>query len=515
MFPVAAERILNEHTPRRVYQPSDTSTTSDGITRKGLHFGQRKLLLSEVEFFTGIITVEEGEAEGKTASPLKPPLVVYAGAANGQHLPFLFSLFPKHKFVLIDPAPFCQPVQKIAESREDGPIVDLINECCTDEVCERLRQKYEDQYRLILVSDIRSGVPVKMTSNAEHTEMIDRDNSLQLGWCNVLKPTWAMLKFHPPYPAEKNTTSPRYDPNDTTPEEITYLGGDALFGVWAPKSSSEVRLVVRGPFPQPVSAMQNYHCLAHEERCYYYNCSNRYQRDCEAERGIWANYLRVMKLPQVDAGSARESPFHDATVESLSAAASQALRYPDFLPLSSSTFSEDHARFLFLVDSVKAVAWEPHLRLFYNTWKSYMTISSVEALVRAFSASDVVPSPEDGLRCLVGQASTSQSEKTHRSRSRSPNGGTSADCSDGSSNSSSSNTPRPSMTPEFWAVFCRGNFAEAYSISQVRWGFYKALPPPPGLKSFIARGRKGSGGGSAPNAGSTRGNSHHNKRTRS
>lgn len=56
------------------------------------HWGQRKLLLAEVEFLT------QHAQPGITC--------VYAGAAPGTHIEFLAQLFPEVQFVLVDPAPF-------------------------------------------------------------------------------------------------------------------------------------------------------------------------------------------------------------------------------------------------------------------------------------------------------------------------------------------------------------------------------------------------------------------------
>lgn len=58
-----------------------------------MHWGQRKLLLSEIEFLT--LFSEPGVT------------VVYAGAAPGTHTASLARLFPEvHQFVLVDPSPF-------------------------------------------------------------------------------------------------------------------------------------------------------------------------------------------------------------------------------------------------------------------------------------------------------------------------------------------------------------------------------------------------------------------------
>lgn len=57
-----------------------------------LHWGQRKLLLSEIQFITMYAS--------------KAKYVIYAGAAPGMHTLFLSELFPNHKFILIDPVEF-------------------------------------------------------------------------------------------------------------------------------------------------------------------------------------------------------------------------------------------------------------------------------------------------------------------------------------------------------------------------------------------------------------------------
>ena len=58
-----------------------------------IHWGQRKLMLSEME-----LLLLQGTGEGIT--------VVYAGAAPGTHIKLLSELFPSTHFHLYDPAPF-------------------------------------------------------------------------------------------------------------------------------------------------------------------------------------------------------------------------------------------------------------------------------------------------------------------------------------------------------------------------------------------------------------------------
>lgn len=327
MFCFEPWRQLSDDCPRLKYQPSNHHVFTGSLeVVKGLHYGQRKLLLSEIEFITAVCRTRALRGNDRQL----PLLFVYAGAANGSHLPYLFSLFSSARFVLIDPAPFCGAVQSLSRD-PNGPIVELVEGCCTDELCMRLRRDYSAAFELFLISDIRSGTPSRST-NKQHTEMILRDNEWQKDWCWSLGATAAMLKFHPPYPRVTDPASPKYDASDDTPQHITYLDGFMLFGVWAPKSSSEVRLVVEGPFTKACPPrLRSYDCTEFEERCYAYNTSSRFLRDTAAEKHILTEYLRLQ-----DGTDELER-----RVVTLSSEISEKLGFPLFRPLE---LSEDECR---------------------------------------------------------------------------------------------------------------------------------------------------------------------------
>ena len=366
-------RTLTESRKRAVYTPN-ASRSWDSEVVKGLHYGQRKLLLSEIEFLSSCVLAGKME---------KPPLIVYAGAANGSHLPFLFRLFPSVKFVLIDPAPFCKAVCEAANG-EGGPVVELIQDVCTDELCLRLNRTYCSKFTLYLVSDIRSGVPSRC-SNREHTSMMIRDNAWQRDWCYALEAASAMLKFHPPYPAVP-VGSPRYDPEDDTPVSIRYFRGAALFGVWAPKSSSEVRLIVEGPFSESDRRPEtDYDCRVFEEQCYFYNTHDRFTADVAAERLILTNYLRLT------------NQFESA--EQMSKVISDELGYPLFLPLNS---SEDRVRWVSLFYAARKIEQLPLYSidsLSREALVGYLKVHSdggaVDAIPSAFWSEIATPKPLD------------------------------------------------------------------------------------------------------------------------
>lgn len=58
----------------------------DAILKMGCHNGQRKLLLTEIEFFSK-----------------SPNFIIYIGSAPNEHMPILLEMFPTYKFLLIDP----------------------------------------------------------------------------------------------------------------------------------------------------------------------------------------------------------------------------------------------------------------------------------------------------------------------------------------------------------------------------------------------------------------------------
>jgi cap2 methyltransferase len=79
-------RILQEDDERLPYK------RRKGEVKTVIHWGQRKLLMSEIEFLT---------LYGKTSQ-----MVVYAGAAPGTHIALLSNMFPELHFFCVDPAPF-------------------------------------------------------------------------------------------------------------------------------------------------------------------------------------------------------------------------------------------------------------------------------------------------------------------------------------------------------------------------------------------------------------------------
>ncbi len=220
--------ILTDDHPRLPYYPRQWDK------KKSIrHWGQRKLLLSEILFLT-----QWGHLS---------TTVIYAGAAPGKHIEYLSKLFPEHNFILVDPNPFAiSPSDKIQ----------IYNQYFTDELALELTQHRKE--KVLFVSDIRTADYRQMTP-AENENLIVKDNESQIQWVKIMRPIKSMLKFRCTYP-------------DIIQEPCRMFKGTIFFQVWPPPSSTETRLVVDDSLE-----MKTYDCLAYEESLFYHNTVTRFQ----------------------------------------------------------------------------------------------------------------------------------------------------------------------------------------------------------------------------------------------
>lgn len=172
------------------------------------HFGQRKLLLSEVDFLSDY--VKEGDT------------VVYAGAAPGTHTTFLARLFEplKLKWHLYDPREFIAA----ALDFPGGGYIKIFNQYYTDDDAKG----YAGRNDVLFISDIRTFDGIEMPSE----DYVDNDMELQENWVRLMAPRAAMLKFRL-----------RYNKVDNI-DKSTYLDGEIRIQAWAPTASTETRLIV-------------------------------------------------------------------------------------------------------------------------------------------------------------------------------------------------------------------------------------------------------------------------------
>lgn len=253
---IPEDRIINSETPRAKY------ARRKGEAKTVEHWGQRKLLLAEVEFLTEVS---------------KPgDLVLYAGAAPGTHINYLSEfLFPELRWVLVDPAPF-EAVQTEK--------VTIINDYFTNEVADAYRGK-----ATLFISDVRS--LTDETDSALIESQVRADMTVQQSWTERVGARWSLLKFRLPYSS------------GTTP----YFSGTCHFQPWCGRTSTETRLWVAAADAAPKAKKHLYDHESYGDICFYHNTVTRTAHfehadvrvlgidhcyDCTAELFILERYLR-------------------------------------------------------------------------------------------------------------------------------------------------------------------------------------------------------------------------------
>ena len=260
--------IINTRSRREVYRERK------GEEKKAVHWGQRKLLLSEIEFFTIYLRKN-----------MVGPICVYAGAAAGNHIPLLSSMFPSLTFHLYDPQKF---------HIKDTPRIKIYNDYFTNEIAE----SYKDKENVFFLSDIRTsdhitiykeslrnvGIPFDDQGNAiggdsklikqakfqaaeKHSKNIENDMELQPKWVMLMNPLHALLKFKLPW-SLKNENG---DPID---RKVKYLKGIVYWQQWVGPTSTENRLKpvknINGQYE-----LEEWSILEYEQWCFYHNVVTR------------------------------------------------------------------------------------------------------------------------------------------------------------------------------------------------------------------------------------------------
>ncbi|CAE8595408.1 unnamed protein product, partial [Polarella glacialis] len=226
-------RVLAEGDPKRPYRERK------GQLKTVVHWGQRKLLLSEIEFLT---------LHGTDCNR-----VIYAGAAPGTHIPFLTSLFPHLEFVLVDPGEF-----RVQSS--ERPKIEVRREFFTAELAASLRQRADGaggprDSRTLFISDVRTGDP-KIHSKEQVEAFVAKDMAMQQEWVRLLVPRRAMLKFRLPWAAGATE----------------YLDGEVRLPVWGPPTTTEARLMTDGV------STKSYDNTGYEQQMFYFNNVTRVRR---------------------------------------------------------------------------------------------------------------------------------------------------------------------------------------------------------------------------------------------
>jgi hypothetical protein len=253
------------------YPQMDWHTTEKDTYGIKCHWGQRKLMFSEIEFLTIV----------SKHYKLENCLVVYVGSANGVHLNvFTETLFPQVHWLLYDPAPF-----RIKESNRVTIKTGKNGYFTNDKVQEVLQIAAGRD--ILFVSDIRMS-----TDDVAVTE----DMLAQQRWAIMMGAKAIMLKLRFPfvhdapggarmldpaihdkldYSARDPLTQDKvtYDGPKPTTTQMVYLDGQVQLQLYAPTYSSETRLISMakdGKYP-----MRLYDAYKYESQLLYFNQVDR------------------------------------------------------------------------------------------------------------------------------------------------------------------------------------------------------------------------------------------------
>jgi ubiquinone/menaquinone biosynthesis C-methylase UbiE len=228
-----------------------------------IHWGQRKLLMSEIEF----LTVYLQEIKNIQSKPI---YVIYAGSAPGTHILYLSKLFPTVHFELYDPREFSKKLNGCNRIKTHVQYF-------MDETANEWKSENHPDKIILFISDIRTGDTDTMTSKKVE-ERVKIDNQWQINWYNIMSPKFSMFKFRLPYDSDEKTE---------------YLAGLLYLGVYATANSTETRLIVKDN-----AKMKTYDNREFEEQLCHFNNHERilnydnllYDIGINKKHGIKNNY---------------------------------------------------------------------------------------------------------------------------------------------------------------------------------------------------------------------------------
>ena len=234
------------------------------------HDGQRKLLFSEIEFYTLVSQKYD----------LKNILVVYAGSGEGIHEQVIFNLFPELDFYFCDPIKFLFKHPLLYNKDR----VRINNNYYNDETWKDIFKFNKKNKNIVFISDIRGDVTEEDIMN----NMIQQQK-----WTIQLNSVAYMLKFRLPYldnnfnkslityklPKEvkvnKSYNNLENEVNNINEKyDFYYLKGSIYIQLYSPTLSSETRLIyVRDKNEKFI--IQKYNIENYDGNMYYFNQIDR------------------------------------------------------------------------------------------------------------------------------------------------------------------------------------------------------------------------------------------------
>ena len=200
--------------------------------RTALYLKQRKLLMSEV-YFISKYSYDSRHGD----SPID---ILYVGAATGDHIPYLYSLFEEiDKFYLYDPNRF---------TIERGENIIIHDTLFTNNDAQRWSNRKKP---FLFICNAKTG----LEDNDIHNDLRS-----QKQWYEIMKKNTnmiaAMLRFQLPF---------SYQQED---DKITYFSGNEIFfPCWNSQTSNESRIIVTN---NPISLRERSYSIIHYEQSFNY-----------------------------------------------------------------------------------------------------------------------------------------------------------------------------------------------------------------------------------------------------
>lgn len=201
--------------------------------KTNLHWGQLKLMLTEIEFLSLILQ------QYKIDKSNKPIYMIYAGAAPGQHIVYLSHLFPTINFELYDPNDFA-----ISDTEKIKTHVQFF----TNVDAEHWKDESDKKY-VVFCSDIRTEPAID--------ENIIKNMEMQLEWWKIINPNLSMFKFRLPWKEG----------------ETEYPEGDIYIQPFPGPTSTETRLICKKN-----AKIITYNNKKYESQMFHHNIIGRYKK---------------------------------------------------------------------------------------------------------------------------------------------------------------------------------------------------------------------------------------------
>lgn len=260
--------IINIDNPAKWMEYMPSSKTS------AIHWGQRKLLISEIELLIAVLSRDI--LNGGNGMDF---IIVYVGSAPGSHLIHLLNLFSSMYRMTVHlwdrPSRFdiqeSSIIRIVPSEFADPAMTGDMEGFFTDIVASNYLRTYGTNNRIIFISDIRDSASEDAISN---------DMNMQRKWVETLQPYASQLKFRLPFSGDIG---------------YTYLSGEIYTQTWARSNSTETRLLSYRPYQTKVYNREHY-----EQSLSYFNNITRVS---SYDMGIASGSKNVSRyIPMVNIG---------------------------------------------------------------------------------------------------------------------------------------------------------------------------------------------------------------------